>query len=63
MPPPIVQAVVPVVEAPALPQGSTLALIDLIIDDSPADKGKKEVDVKTAKASDRADTSMMLGGD
>jgi hypothetical protein len=55
--------VVPVVEAPALPQGSTLALIDLIIDDSPADKGKKEVDVKTAKASDRADTSMMLGGD
>jgi hypothetical protein len=37
VPPPIVQAVVPVAEAPAPPQGSTLALIDLTLDDSPTD--------------------------
>jgi hypothetical protein len=44
-------------------KGSTLALIDLTADDSPADKGKQEVDVETAEASDRVDTSMVLGGD
>jgi hypothetical protein len=63
VPPPIVQAVVPAVEVPALPQGSTLALNDLTADDSPADKGKQEVDVETVEASDRADTSTALGGD
>jgi hypothetical protein len=40
VPPPIVQAVVPAIEALAPPQGSSLALIDLTVDDSPADKGK-----------------------
>jgi hypothetical protein len=54
---------VPTVEAPARPQGSTPALIDLTADDSPADKGKQEVDIETAEASDRAGTSMVLGGD
>jgi hypothetical protein len=55
--------VVPAVEVPAPPQGSTPALIDLTVDDSPADKGKQEADVETAEASDRADTSAALGGD
>jgi hypothetical protein len=54
--------VVPTVEAPALPQGSTPALIDLTIDDSPADKGKQKVDVET-EASDRPGTSAALGDD
>jgi hypothetical protein len=63
MPPPIVQAVAPTVEVLAPPQGSTPALIDLTIDDSPADKGKQEADVETAEASDRAGTSTALGGD
>jgi hypothetical protein len=40
MPPPIVQVVVPVVEASAPPQGSTPALINLTLNDSSADKGK-----------------------
>jgi hypothetical protein len=61
MPPPIVQVVVPAVEAPALPQGSTPALIDLTADDSPADKGKQEVNIETTEASDRAGTSTVLG--
>jgi hypothetical protein len=47
----------------APPQGLTLALIDLTTDDSPTNKGKQEVDVKTAEASDRAGTSATLGGD
>jgi hypothetical protein len=55
--------VVPAVEAPVLPQGSTLALIDLTADDSPADKGKQEVNIEMAEASDRASTSAALGGD
>jgi hypothetical protein len=63
VPPPIVQVVAPVVEVPAPPQGSTPALIDLTDNDSPADKGKQEVDVETAKVSDRAGTSTALGGD
>jgi hypothetical protein len=63
VPPPIVQAVVPVVEALAPPQGSTPALIDLTLDDSPANKGKQAVDVETAEASDRAGTSAALGSD
>jgi hypothetical protein len=50
-----------VVEVPALPQGSTPALIDLTIDDSPADKGKQEADVEMTEAADRAGTSMVLG--
>jgi hypothetical protein len=40
MPPPVIQAVVPTVETLAPPQGSTPALIDLIVDGSPSNKGK-----------------------
>jgi hypothetical protein len=43
--------------------GSTLALIDLTVDDSPSAKGKQKADVKTAKASDRPSTSAALGDD
>jgi hypothetical protein len=62
-PPPIVQAVVPVAEVPAPPQGLTLALIDLILDNSPVDKGKQAVDVGAAEALDGVGTSAALGGD
>jgi hypothetical protein len=55
--------VVPAVEASALPQGSTLALIDLTLDDSPADKGKQAADVEAAETLDGAGTSAALGGD
>jgi hypothetical protein len=61
VPPPIVQAVVPVVEAPSPPQGSTPALIDLTLDNSPANKGKQAVGVEAAEAADRAGTSVALG--
>jgi hypothetical protein len=40
VPQPIVQAVVLAVKTLAPPQGSTLALTDLTIDDSPTNKGK-----------------------
>jgi hypothetical protein len=55
--------VVPVAEVLAWSQGSTPALIDLTLDDSPADKGKQAADVEAAEASDRAGTSAVLGGD
>jgi hypothetical protein len=55
-------AVVPAVETPAPAQGSTPALIDLTVDDSPSDKGKQKADVETAEASDQAGTSTALGG-
>jgi hypothetical protein len=61
VPPSVVQAVVPVVEAPALPQGSTPALVDLTLDDSPADKGKQATDVEAAEALDGAGISAALG--
>jgi hypothetical protein len=48
---------------PAPPQGSTPALINLTVDDSPTDKGKQEADVETAEATDQASTSAALGGD
>jgi hypothetical protein len=51
------------VEAPAPPQGSTLALIDLTLDDSPTNKGKQAADVEAAEALDEAGTSAALGGD
>jgi hypothetical protein len=63
VPLPIVQAVVPAVKAPALPQGSTPALIDLTVDDSPTDKGKQEAVIEMVEASDQAGTSAALGGD
>jgi hypothetical protein len=53
----------PVAEVPAPPQGSTPALIDLTLDDSPADKGKQAVGVEAAEAADRAGTSAVLEGD
>jgi hypothetical protein len=62
-PPPVIQAVVPAVEALALPQGSTLALIDLTLDDSLANKGKQEADIEAVEALDGAGTSAALGGD
>jgi hypothetical protein len=40
VPPPNVQAVAPTVETLAPPQGSIPAIIDLIVDDPPSDKGK-----------------------
>jgi hypothetical protein len=63
VPPSIVQAVVPTVETPAPPQGSTPAMIDLTIDDPPSDKVKQKADVETVDAPDRPDTSMALGED
>jgi hypothetical protein len=62
-PPPIVRAMVPVVEVLAPPQGSTSALIDLTLDDSPTDKGKQVADVEAAEALDQACTSAALEGD
>lgn len=40
--------VAPVVEVLAPPLGSTPALIDLTLDDSPIDKGKQMADVEAA---------------
>jgi hypothetical protein len=54
---------VPAVEAPAPSEGSTPALINLTVDDSPADKGQQEADVETAEASDWPGTSAALGDD
>jgi hypothetical protein len=39
----------------------TPALIDLTLDDSPADKGKQAADVEAAEALDGAGTSVALG--
>jgi hypothetical protein len=55
--------VVPIVETPALPQGSTSAVIDLTVDDPPSNKGKQKADVKTIDAPDRPGTSAALGDD
>jgi hypothetical protein len=54
--------VVPVVEVPALPQGSTPALIDLTLDDSPVDKGKQVVGVEGAEAADQVGLSAAVEG-
>jgi hypothetical protein len=63
VPPSNVQVVAPIVEMPAPPQGSTLAIIDLTIDDPPADKGKQKEDVKMVDALDRPGTSTTSGDD
>jgi hypothetical protein len=63
MPPSIVQAVVPTVETPAPPQGSTSAVIDLTVDDPSSDKGKQKADVETIDAPDWPGTSAALGDD
>jgi hypothetical protein len=60
VPPPIVQAMVPVAEVVAPPEGSTSALIDLTLDDSPTDKGKQVANVEAAEAADQAGTSTVL---
>jgi hypothetical protein len=41
----------------------TLAVIDLIIDDPPSDKGKQKADIETVDAPDRPGTSTVLGDD
>jgi hypothetical protein len=63
VPPSIIQAVVPTVETLAPPQGSTLAMIDLTVDDPPSDKGKQKADVETVDALDRSGTFAVLVDD
>jgi hypothetical protein len=63
VPLPVVHVVVPAVETPAPPQGSTPALINLTVDGSPSNKGKQKADVETAEASDQPGTSTALGDD
>jgi hypothetical protein len=63
VPPPNVQAVAPTDERLAPPQGSTLVVIDLTIDDPPSDKGKKKADVEMVDAPDRPGTSVTSGDD
>jgi hypothetical protein len=55
--PPDAQAGTPASGGPLPPQGSALAMIDLIVDDSPSDKGKQKVDVGMVKAFDQPRTS------
>jgi hypothetical protein len=57
------QVVAPTVETPALPQWSTLAVIDLTVDDPPSDKGKQKADVKMVDAPDRPGTFVTSGDD
>jgi hypothetical protein len=45
------------------PRGSTLGVIDLMLDGSPSDKGKQKMDVEMVDASDRPGTSAVPGGD
>jgi hypothetical protein len=59
---PVVPVVAPVVEVPAPAQGSTPALIDLTLDDSPVDKGKQVVGVEGAEATDQAGPSATVEG-
>jgi hypothetical protein len=54
--------VAPVVEAAALAQGSTSALIDLTLDDSPVDKGKQVVGVEGIEAMDQGGPPVMVEG-
>jgi hypothetical protein len=63
LPPSNVQAVVPTVETPALPQGLTPTVIDLTVDDPPSDKGKQKAGVETIDAPDWPGTSAALGDD
>jgi hypothetical protein len=53
--------VVPIVETPALPQGSTSAVIDLTVDDPPSNKGNQKANIETIDAPDRPSTSEALG--
>jgi hypothetical protein len=47
----------PTVKTSAPPQGSIPAVIDLIVDDPPSDKGKQKADVEMVDAPDRPGTS------
>jgi hypothetical protein len=58
----VVSVVVPVIEALALAQGSTPALVDLTLDDSPIDKGKQVVGVEEVEAVDQAGPFMAVEG-
>jgi hypothetical protein len=59
---PMVTAAVPVIEAPALAQGLTPAVVDLTLDDSPVDKGKQVVGVEEVEAVDQAGPFMAIEG-
>jgi hypothetical protein len=48
----VIPVVAPVIEAPALAQGPTPAVVDLTLDDSPVDKGKQVVGVEGVEAAD-----------
>jgi hypothetical protein len=63
VPSPNVKVVAPTDEKSALLQGSTLAIIDLTIDDLPFDKGKQKADIKMVDAPDRPGTSITSGDD
>jgi hypothetical protein len=60
-PPEVPEEEVPVVEGPALAEGSTPAMVDLTLDDSPLDKGKQVVGVKGVEAVDQAGPSAVVG--
>jgi hypothetical protein len=63
MPPPNMQAVAPIDGRPVSPQGSTLAVINLTVDDPPSNKGKQKADVEMVDAPNRPETSVMLEDD
>jgi hypothetical protein len=48
---------------PLSPQGSTPAMIDLTVDDSPSNKGKQKADVEMVDASDQPRTFTAPDGD
>jgi hypothetical protein len=55
VPPPVVpEEEVPATEGPAPVEGSTPAMVDLTLDDSPIDKGKQVVGVEEVEALDQA---------
>jgi hypothetical protein len=51
-----VQVEAPADQRPVPPQGLTPAVIDLIVDDPPSDKGKQKADVEMVDAPDRPET-------
>jgi hypothetical protein len=51
-----------VIEALALVQGPTLAVVNLTLDDSPVDKGKQVVGVEGVEAADQVGPSMAVEG-
>jgi hypothetical protein len=60
-PPPMVpEEEVPAVKGPAPVEGSTPAMVDLTLDDSPLDKGKQVVRVKKVEAVDQAGPSVAV---